>query len=131
MKTSNNSTYKNRCKEDRSILVRNTANTANNYLLLVDFNRSQDIVEEVAVAGKAKDTVLDVVWRLVGAHGNEALPEDLSERSDTQRVNIRVDSAIFVNNLVSHDVRPAHCRVLPQYDLPVGKSMELPSNQSL
>ena len=131
MKILNNSTYKNRCKEDWSIFVRNTANTANNYLLLVDFNRSQDIEEEVAVAGKAKDTVLDVVWRLVGGDGNEAMPEDLSERSETERVYIRVDSAILVNYLVSHYVRPADCRVLPQYDLPVGKTMELPSNQSL
>ena len=83
------------------------------------------------MAGKAKDTVLDVVRRLVGGDGNETMPEDLSERSDTERVDIRVDSAIFVNYLVSHYVRPAHCRVLPQYDLPVGKSVELPSNQSL
>ena len=131
MKTSHKSTYKNRCKEDRSIFVGNTANTENNYLLLVNFHRAQDTDKEVAAAGEAKDTVLDVEWRFVGGDGDEAVPEYLSERFDTERVNIRVDSAIFVNNLVSHDVRPAHCRVLPQYDLPVGKSMKLPSNQSL
>ena len=130
MNTSNKSTYKNRCKEDRSIFVRNTTDTENNYLLLVNFNRSQHIEQEVAAARKSKYTVLDVVRRFVGGDWDEAMPEDLPERFDTEGVNIWVDSAILVNYLISHYVRPAHCRVLPQYDLSVDKSTELPSNQS-
>ena len=131
MKTSHKSTYKNRCKEDRSIFVGNTANTENNYLLLVNFHRAQDTDKEVAAAGEAKDTVLDVEWSFVGGHGDKTVPEDLSERPDTERVNVRVYSAILVNYLVSHQVRPTDCPVLPLYDLSIEKTRELPGNQSL
>ena len=88
MKTSHKSTYKNRCKEDRSIFVRNTTDTENNYLLLVNFHRAQDTDKKVAAAGEAKDTVLDVVGSFVGGHGDEAVPEDLPERFNTEGVNI-------------------------------------------
>ena len=97
----------------------------------MNFNRSQDIEQEVAIAGKTKDTVLDVEWRFVGGDGDEAVPEYLSERFDTERVNIRVKAAILVDYLVSHYVRPAHRPHLAQYDLPGEKGVELPGNKSL
>ena len=59
------------------------------------------------------------------------LVSTLPERPDTEGVNVRVDPAILVNYLVSHQVRPADCPVLPRYDLPVEKSRELPGNESL
>ena len=71
-------TYKNRCKEDRSIFVRNTAFTENNHLLLMNLNRAEDTGKEVAASRKAEDTVLDVVRSFVGGHGDEAMLEDLS-----------------------------------------------------